>query len=75
PPCRPAARVRGRFPLLEAGRLIAGGRPDAARAVFDAGFEVAGLCEGAEATGLLGARLSGRPLPAPYDFRMRPPAP
>jgi tetratricopeptide (TPR) repeat protein len=71
----PATRARGRFRLLEAELLLAEGDPDAARAVFDAGFEVADLREGAEAIGLLWARLSDRPLPARYDFRMRPTAP
>lgn len=71
----PATRARGRFRLLEAELLLAEGRPDAARAVFDAGFEVADLREGAEAIGLLWARLSDAPLPARHDFRMRPPTP
>ncbi|MGX1134348.1 tetratricopeptide (TPR) repeat protein [Streptomyces glaucescens] len=66
-------RQRGAFRLLEAELLLAEGRPDAARAVFDAGFEVADLREGAEAIGVLWARLSDEPLPARYDFRMRPP--
>ncbi|CAL9395132.1 hypothetical protein SUDANB105_01334 [Streptomyces sp. enrichment culture] len=69
----PDTRQRGAFRLLEAELLLAEGRPDAARAVFDAGFEVADLREGAEAIGELWARLSDEPLPARYDFRMRPP--
>jgi len=69
----PATRERGRFRLIEAGLLLAEGRPDDARAVFAAGFEVADLREGAEAIGRLWGRISDEPLPAHYDFRMRPP--
>ncbi|MGY5044035.1 DUF5107 domain-containing protein [Streptomyces sp. 900105755] len=69
----PAVRERGRFRLLEAELLLAEGRPAAARAVFDAGFEVADLREGSDALGRLWARLGDEPLPARYDFRMRPP--
>ncbi|EFH28989.1 conserved hypothetical protein [Streptomyces sviceus ATCC 29083] len=71
----PAIRARGRFRLIEAGLLLAEGRPDAARAVFEEGFEVADLREGAEAIGDLWSRISSpdEPLPAHYDFRMRPP--
>ncbi|MFJ9538405.1 DUF5107 domain-containing protein [Streptomyces sp. NPDC101225] len=69
----PATRVRGRFRLLEAQLLLAEGRREEARDVFRAGFEVADLREGAEAVGLLWARLTDEPLPAHYDFRMRPP--
>ncbi|MGY4981275.1 DUF5107 domain-containing protein [Streptomyces sp. 900105755] len=68
----PAIRERGRFRLLEADLLLAEGRPAAARAVFDAGFEVADLREGSDALGRLWARLGDEPLPARYDFRMRP---
>ncbi|MGY4927713.1 DUF5107 domain-containing protein [Streptomyces sp. 900105755] len=68
----PAIRERGRFRLLEAELLLAEGRPAAARAVFDAGFEVADLREGSDALGWLWARLADEPLPARYDFRMRP---
>ncbi|MCF3134116.1 DUF5107 domain-containing protein [Streptomyces olivochromogenes] len=71
----PAVRPRGRFRLLEAELLLAEGRPEAARAVFDDGFEVADLREGAETVGRLWARLSDAPLPDRYDFRMRPEAP
>jgi len=70
---RPATRERGRFRLIEAELLLAEGDRDAARAVFDAGFEVADLREGAEAIGDLWARLTEEPLPGRYDFRMRPP--
>ncbi|MEU6086857.1 DUF5107 domain-containing protein [Streptomyces sp. NPDC047085] len=68
----PAVRQRGRFRLLEAELLLAEGRPADARAVFDDGFEVADLREGADAIGRLWARLTDEPLPAHHDFRMRP---
>ncbi|MFC8942177.1 DUF5107 domain-containing protein [Streptomyces griseoincarnatus] len=67
----PATRARGRFRLIEAGLLLAEGRNEEARAVFDAGFEVADLREGDEVVGRLWARLTGEPLPERYDFRMR----
>ncbi|MEV6052899.1 DUF5107 domain-containing protein [Streptomyces sp. NPDC052107] len=70
----PAVRERGRFRLLEAELLLAEGRPVEARAVFDAGFEVADLREGEEVLGGLWARLTDEPLPDRYDFRMRPDA-
>ncbi|MGQ4383897.1 DUF5107 domain-containing protein [Streptomyces sp. SAS_270] len=69
---RPATRSGGRFRLIEAELLLAEGDRDAARAVFDAGFEVADLREGAEAISDLWARLTQEPLPGRYDFRMRP---
>lgn len=69
----PATRERGRFRLIEAQLLLAEGHRDAARAVFDAGFEVADLREGAEAIGELWSRITDEPLPERYDFRMRPP--
>jgi tetratricopeptide (TPR) repeat protein len=68
----PATRARGRFRLTEAQMLLAEGRPEEALDVFRAGFEVADLREGAEAIGRLWARLTDEPLPAHYDFRMRP---
>jgi hypothetical protein len=68
----PAIRARGGFRLIEAGLLLAEERPEAARAVFEEGFEVAGLREGAEAIGELWIRISDEPLPPHYDFRMRP---
>ncbi|MFF7750798.1 DUF5107 domain-containing protein [Streptomyces sp. NPDC007971] len=71
---RPAVRRRGRFRLLEAELLLAEGRRAGARAVFEDGFEPADLREGADAIGRLWARLTDEPLPAPYDFRMRPDA-
>ncbi|GEB60380.1 hypothetical protein GCM10017674_25710 [Streptomyces gardneri] len=66
------ARGRGAFRLLEARLLLAEGRTDEARAVFDAGFEVADLREGAEILGEVWARLTDEPLPYAYEFRMRP---
>lgn len=68
----PAIRARGRFRLIEARLLLAEGRPEAARAVFEEGFEVADLREGAEAIGDLWSRISDEPLPPHHDFRMRP---
>ncbi|MFG2946870.1 DUF5107 domain-containing protein [Streptomyces adustus] len=71
----PETRERGRFRLLEAEILCAEGRREEARSVFDAGFEVADLREGDETLGRLWAGVSDAPLPARYDFRMRPSAP
>ncbi|MGW7609051.1 DUF5107 domain-containing protein [Streptomyces sp. NPDC054766] len=71
---RPGTRDRGRFRLVEAELLLAEGRREDARAIFDAGFEVADLREGAETIDRLWSRLSDEPLPARYDFRMRPPS-
>lgn len=68
----PVTRERGRFLLLQAELLLAEGRRDDAWAVFADGFEVADLREGAESIGRLWARLTDEPLPARYDFRMRP---
>ncbi|MGX1248856.1 tetratricopeptide (TPR) repeat protein [Streptomyces ambofaciens] len=68
----PATRARGRFRLTEGELLAAEGRTEEARAVFDDGFEVADLREGADSIGLLWARLDDAPLPARYDFRMWP---
>ncbi|MFE0648249.1 DUF5107 domain-containing protein [Streptomyces sp. NPDC059534] len=65
-------RERGAFRLLEARILLAEGRTGEARAVFDAGFEVADLREGAEVLGELWAELTDEPLPDVYEFRMRP---
>ncbi|MFE2069937.1 DUF5107 domain-containing protein [Streptomyces sp. NPDC059467] len=71
----PATRQRGRFRLLEAELRLAEGRRAAARSVFDDGFEVADLREGADAVDRLWERLGDEPLPGRYDFRMRPPSP
>ncbi|MEU5316574.1 DUF5107 domain-containing protein [Streptomyces sp. NPDC021056] len=68
---RPATRARGRFRFIEAGLLVAEGRREEARAVFEEGFEVADLREGAEAVGRLWERVGDEPLPDRYDFRMR----
>lgn len=70
----PQTRARGRFRLLEAELLLAEGRPDRARAVFDEGFEVADLREGDERIGQVWERAEGGELPDRYEFRMRPPA-
>ncbi|MEU6372226.1 DUF5107 domain-containing protein [Streptomyces sp. NPDC046909] len=67
----PATRARGRFRFIEAQLLFAEGRRDEARGVFEEGFEVADLREGAEAVGRLWERVSEEPLPERYDFRMR----
>jgi len=52
--------------------VVAAAERDEAWAVFDDGFEVADLREGAESIGRLWAKLTDEPLPARYDFRMRP---
>ncbi|MET7754483.1 DUF5107 domain-containing protein [Streptomyces sp. NPDC005389] len=67
-----SARRRGAFRLLEVRLLLAERRPDEARAVFDAGFEVADLREGAEILGELWQRITDEILPEAYEFRMRP---
>ncbi|MFJ5137184.1 DUF5107 domain-containing protein [Streptomyces sp. NPDC088707] len=67
-----SARRRGAFRLLEVRLLLAERRPDEARAVFDAGFEVADLREGAEILGELWQRFTDEILPEAYEFRMRP---
>ncbi|MEW2468903.1 DUF5107 domain-containing protein [Streptomyces sp. NPDC046994] len=68
----PTTRERGRFRLIGARLLLAEGDRAGARSVFDAGFEVEDLREGAETIGELWAELTDEPLPARYDFRMRP---
>ncbi|MFF9909853.1 DUF5107 domain-containing protein [Streptomyces sp. NPDC013457] len=67
-----AVRARGAFRLLEARLLLAEGRKAEARAVFDEGFEVADLGEGAETLGEVWSSLTDEPLPDFYEFRMRP---
>ncbi|OKJ62883.1 hypothetical protein AMK27_07505 [Streptomyces sp. CB02009] len=67
-----SARRRGAFRLIEVRLLLAERRPDEARAVFDAGFEVADLREGAEVLGELWRRFTDELLPDAYEFRMRP---
>lgn len=69
----PEIRRRGRFRLLEARLLIAEGDRAAARALFDEGFEVADLREGAEILDEVWAELTDdEPLPDMYNYRMRP---
>lgn len=68
----PEAARRGRFRLLEARLLIAEGDRNAARALFDAGFEVADLREGAEILEEVWSSLTADPLPDRYNYRMRP---
>ncbi|MEU7010123.1 DUF5107 domain-containing protein [Streptomyces sp. NPDC046332] len=65
-------RARGAFRLLDARLLLAEGRTAEARAVFDQGFEVADLREGAEILGEVWSALTDEPLPDFYEFRMRP---
>ncbi|MEU7514705.1 DUF5107 domain-containing protein [Streptomyces sp. NPDC042898] len=65
-------RKKGAFRLLEARLLLAEGRAGEARAVFDAGFEVADLREGAEILGEVWSECTDEPLPFAYEFRMRP---
>ncbi|MFI1654436.1 DUF5107 domain-containing protein [Streptomyces sp. NPDC020472] len=65
-------RGRGAFRFLEARLLLAEGRRDEARAVFDEGFEVADLSEGAEILGEVWAEITDEPLPDAYEFRTRP---
>lgn len=69
-----AARAGGRFRLVEAQLLLAEGDKEGARAVFDAGFEVPDLREGAEVLGEVWAAVTDEPLPDEYDYRMRPAA-
>ncbi|MGW0550414.1 DUF5107 domain-containing protein [Streptomyces altiplanensis] len=71
----PAVRESGRFRLVEAQLLVAEGDREGARALFDAGFEVPDLREGAEVLGEVWAAVAGdEPLPEAYDYRMRPAA-
>ncbi|WP_049574275.1 DUF5107 domain-containing protein [Streptomyces sp. SBT349] len=67
-----SVRATGRFRLLDARILLALGDKEAARAVFDAGFEVADLREGDETLSDTWGRLTDDPLPEAYEFRMRP---
>lgn len=72
---RPAVQQRGRFRLIDAQLLIAEGRTDEARAVFEAGFDVADLREGTEILDEVWSALTDEPLPDAYDYRMRPQRP
>lgn len=65
-------RRRGAFRLLEAQLLLAEGEKAAARALFDEGFEVADLREGAETLNEVWSSLTDDPLPEEFDYRMRP---
>ncbi|MFI5806857.1 DUF5107 domain-containing protein [Streptomyces sp. NPDC051561] len=66
---RPATRRTGRFRLIEATLLVAEGDRQAARALFDEGFEVADLREGATVLSDIWAELTDEPVPEAYDFR------
>ncbi|MFF1926554.1 DUF5107 domain-containing protein, partial [Streptomyces sp. NPDC058221] len=68
----PGLRSRGSFRLLEARLLITEGDRAAARTLFDEGFEVADLREGAEILDEVWSELTDEPLPDVYNFRMRP---
>ncbi|WP_328320834.1 DUF5107 domain-containing protein [Streptomyces sp. NBC_00388] len=68
----PETRARGRFRLIEAQLLLAEGATGEARALFDAGFEVADLREGAEILDEVWSALTDDPLPEAYEYRMRP---
>jgi tetratricopeptide (TPR) repeat protein len=69
---KPTVRERGRFRFIEARLLLAEGDTEGVRAIFDAGFEIADLREGAEILGAMWSRISDEPLPQAYEFRMRP---
>ncbi|MGW4031475.1 DUF5107 domain-containing protein [Streptomyces sp. NPDC004838] len=69
---RPAVQQRGRFRLIHARLLLAEGHREEARAIFDAGFEVADLREGEEILDEVWAELTNEPIPDEYDYRMRP---
>lgn len=62
--------VEGRIALLLARTRLALGDVAGARAVFDAGFEVANVREGETSLSDTWAAISPDPLPARYDFRM-----
>ncbi|NXY99038.1 DUF5107 domain-containing protein [Streptomyces sp. BR123] len=70
---RPALREQPRFRLLAALLLAAEGHMAAARRVFEDGFELPDLREGDEILAEVWSRITDRPLPPEYDFRMRPP--
>ncbi|WP_329125320.1 DUF5107 domain-containing protein [Streptomyces sp. NBC_01465] len=69
---RPPVQERGRFRFIEAQLLLAEGDIAGARTIFETGFEVADLREGAEILGEMWSRISDEPLPQTYEFRMRP---
>ncbi|MFF3209965.1 DUF5107 domain-containing protein [Streptomyces sp. NPDC002886] len=70
---RPALREEGRFRLSAARLLVAEGHVRAARRVFEEGFELPDLREGEETLAEVWSTLTDCPLPAAYNFRMRPP--
>jgi hypothetical protein len=61
----------GRLALLAARTRLALGDVEGARAIFDAGFEVANIREGETSLSDTWAALSSDPLPERYDFRMK----
>lgn len=61
----------GRLALLAAQARLARGDVEGARAIFDAGFEVANIREGETSLSDTWAALSADPLPGRYDFRMK----
>jgi hypothetical protein len=64
-------RADGRILLLEAKCRLALGDPDGALAIFEEGFDIAGVREGETSLSDTWAAVApGRPLPARYDFRM-----
>jgi hypothetical protein len=65
-------RDRGRIRLQRCRALLALGRGDEARALLDAGIEVADLREGETLESVWRAAYGDSPLPATYDFRMTP---
>ncbi|MFD9890118.1 DUF5107 domain-containing protein [Amycolatopsis sp. NPDC059027] len=70
----PEARAAGRVCLLEAMTLLAQGDPGGALAIFEEGFEIAGIREGETSLSDTWAAVAGdRPLPERYDFRMSAP--
>jgi tetratricopeptide (TPR) repeat protein len=71
--CRPELppEPTGRLALLAAQARLALGDVEGARAIFDAGFEVANIREGETSLSDTWAALSSDPLPERYDFRMK----
>ncbi|WP_326600489.1 DUF5107 domain-containing protein [Streptomyces sp. NBC_01803] len=68
----PGVRRAGRFRLLDVRVLIAEGERAAARAAFDAGFDVADLRDDDESLARAWAALTDEPLPERYDFGAGP---
>ncbi|MGB8946419.1 MAG: DUF5107 domain-containing protein, partial [Streptomyces sp.] len=66
-----STRAEGRFRLIEVQLLLAEGEKAAAKAIFDEGFEVADLREGAEVLGELWRAATDEEVPARYNYRMR----